>query len=166
MYKNYIWGTFNILVLWESCIKTLPTNNLFLTPRCIMQRGVKIQTWITLRIWNQIWKKFSIWIRAQDGHFWYKNQSCKISRYCTFNPITHGPLWLPLSHGLRANLYSWWPSSLTKEGPSIPLPIMNEEAEGDATPKLARTTRLWGVSDDNIARGVFRTLEAGIAMSS
>ncbi len=38
--------------------------------------------------------------------------------------------------------YSWWPSSLTKEGPSSPLPIMNEEAEGNATPKLARTTRL------------------------
>jgi hypothetical protein len=38
--------------------------------------------------------------------------------------------------------YSWWPSGLTKEGPSNPLPIASEEAEEAATPKLVRTTRL------------------------
>jgi hypothetical protein len=38
--------------------------------------------------------------------------------------------------------YSWWPSSLTKEGPLNPLPISSEEAEEVATPKLTRTTRL------------------------
>jgi hypothetical protein len=38
--------------------------------------------------------------------------------------------------------YSWWLSGLTKEGPSNPLPLVSEEAEEDATPKLARTTRL------------------------
>jgi hypothetical protein len=36
-------GTFTIPFLWESYIKTLRANNLFLTPRCIMQRGVKLQ---------------------------------------------------------------------------------------------------------------------------
>jgi hypothetical protein len=38
--------------------------------------------------------------------------------------------------------YSWWPSSLSKEGPFNPLPIASEEAEETATPKLSRTTRL------------------------
>ncbi len=52
-----------------------------------MQWVVKLQIRITLRIWNKIWrKKIRIWIRAQDGYFWWKkNLSCKTSRYCTFN---------------------------------------------------------------------------------
>jgi hypothetical protein len=38
--------------------------------------------------------------------------------------------------------YSWWPSSLAKEGPLNLLPIASEEAEEATTPKLTRTTRL------------------------
>jgi hypothetical protein len=30
--KNHVWEAFNILVLWESCIKTLPTYKLFWLP--------------------------------------------------------------------------------------------------------------------------------------
>ncbi len=78
----------------QSCKKTymwdlqypspLPNYNLFLTPHCMMQGGVKLQIQITLWIWNQIWKKIRMWIRALDDTFDEKNQSCKISRYCTF----------------------------------------------------------------------------------
>jgi hypothetical protein len=41
---NHIRGTFSILVLWESCIKTLPTYNLFLIPHCIIPRAEGSQT--------------------------------------------------------------------------------------------------------------------------
>ncbi len=87
--KNHIWGTFNILVLWESFIKGPPTYNLFLTPRCIMQWGVKLQIRITLRIWNQIWKNLGYESGPKMDTFDEKNQSCKISRCCTFkvNPL-------------------------------------------------------------------------------
>ncbi len=34
--------------------------------------GSQTSIQISLRIWNQVWKKFRIWIRAQGGSFWWK----------------------------------------------------------------------------------------------
>ncbi len=39
---------------------------------------------ITSRIWKQIQRKLSIWIRAQGVYFWWKKRRWKISRYCPF----------------------------------------------------------------------------------
>jgi hypothetical protein len=57
--------------------------------------------------------------------------------------------------------YLWWPSGHVKEGSPNPLIDMEAGAGENATLKTGKST-----SDDDTARGVFRTLEAGIAMSS
>ncbi len=64
--------TFTIQVLWESCIKALPTYNLFLTPLCMMRRGVKLHIQITPRTWSKRRKDFRVWIGDSGGHFWWE----------------------------------------------------------------------------------------------
>ncbi len=54
--------------------------------------------------------------------------------------------------------YSWWPNGSGKEGQPGPLTDVKAGEEDSATLKVVRSTELCVISDDDIARGVFRTL--------